>query len=79
MPTPSSDSLSLDEALSALESWPSILSAREAARASGLSVSTIRRRVASGELRVLRSRWGSGGRLRFLKQDVARLLVAMAG
>ena len=78
MMAPSHGSITLADALEALSPWPSILTARQVEEATGRSRSTIRRRVASGELRVLRTRVGRGGRWSFLKQDVARWLVAMS-
>jgi hypothetical protein len=71
--------LDLDEAMKALEDLPAILDLRDASRATGLSPATLRRRVASGELTALRTSAGRGGRMRFLKREVAKLLVAMAG
>ncbi len=71
--------LQVDEVLKALEDLPPVLDLRDASRATGLSSATLRRRVVSGELAALRTRTGRGGRLRFLKRDIARLLAAMAG
>jgi excisionase family DNA binding protein len=71
-------SLTKEEAVEALSSFPAVLSLKQVHQAIGLSANTIRRRVASGELRALRTRGGRGGRLRFLKADVAALLASMA-
>lgn len=66
------------EALDLLGEFPAFLTLHQAALATSLSRSTIRRRVASGSLRALRSCDERGACLRFLKGDLARLLVSMS-
>ena len=63
--------------LAAFAGLREVLSLRESADALGVSVSTLRRRIRSGELRALRTSAGRGGRLRILKQDLAQLLAEM--
>ncbi len=70
--------LSLKDALEALNACPAVLSVEQAARAVGLSMVTIRRRIQHGSLRAARTSAGRGGRYRILKRDVAAMLVEMS-
>ena len=70
--------ISLEEFRDQLAHLPMLLTLQQAAQASGLSAATLRRRIASGELRKLKSRERRGGRLRVLRDDLARLLAGMS-
>ena len=70
--------LILDDFLDALDGLPPVLGLRQAARATGLSTATLRRRVQSGELHAMKTRPRRGGRLKFLKREIARFLLGMA-
>ena len=70
--------ITVDEFREQLAHLPLVLTLQQAARASGLSTATLRRRIASGELRRLKSRECRGGRLRVLRDDLARLLSTMS-
>lgn len=70
--------ISVDEFRDQLAHLPLMLSLQQAAEVSGLSKATLRRRIASGELRKLKSRECRGGRLRILRDDLARLLAHMS-
>ena len=71
--------ITLKDALAALDELPQILTAKQAADAVGVSVVTIRRRIQEGALRAVRTQSGRGGRYRILKLDVAQLFVEMNG
>ncbi len=71
--------LSLDEALAALADLAAVVTLAEAAAALGVAEITLRRRIAAGELRAIKTRPGHGGRLRIFKRDIALLLLAMNG
>ncbi len=66
------------DALDALAICAEILSVSQAATAIGLSEVTLRRRIADGRLRAVRTQPGRGGQFRILKTDLAVLLVEMS-
>ena len=70
--------LTYRDALDALAICAEVLSVAQAAAAIGLSEVTVRRRIADGSLRAIRTQPGRGGQYRILKTDLAALLVGMS-
>lgn len=72
------NTIRIEDVLENLAEVPPVVGLQEASRATGLSPTTLRRRVRSGELRALRARGTRGWRLMFMKRDLAQLLLGMA-
>ena len=79
MPNAPLPAMTESEALDLLSDLPQIVDLEQASRALSLSKTTLRRRVASGELQRLRSREKRGGRLLFSRTELARFIVQMSG
>lgn len=77
--TQRSSALTLQEALEALSYLPAVVAGTEAARALGVHERTLRRWRDQGRVRCLKTTPGNGGKLRYLRRDLAQLLVEMAG
>ena len=71
--------LSSAEAKELVSHLPSIVNTRTAAETLGVSDRTLRRWIAEGRLRSLRTSHRNGGRLRIARAALVDLLVTMAG
>lgn len=71
--------LSTAEAKDLVSHLPSIVDARTAAATLGISDRTLRRWIAGGRLRALRTSTQNGGRLRIARSALIDLLISMAG
>jgi len=68
----------LDEIREALKHRPAVLTLDQASTAVGVSTATMRRWIADGRLRAMKTTPKPGGRFRTLRGDLVRLLEAMA-